>query len=272
MTYNQDLVQRALGQRYFEKMLRHFLIFHGDRILEEWYSESSWTLRTPTDLFIVGAGEAAQFAYECEILFRDAMRFLGGTDREWVCRSSFEAAAHAIAAANHDAPVPDESVVQIKKAESYLNRAANRRSNITYLWGMLLGFPILALLGFVAYLGLSKANLSYLDADSLLVTMGAGAVGAIVSVLTRVTRGTLNVDYEAGLKLLLIFGAFRPIVGCVFGVLVYLLKVGGLLPIASPDSQASAGAFLAVVAFAAGFSERLAQDMLTKAGVLSNTA
>ncbi|HWN00752.1 MAG TPA: hypothetical protein VNO54_27185, partial [Streptosporangiaceae bacterium] len=70
-------------------------------------------------------------------------------------------------------------------------------------------------------------------------------------------------------------GALRPIVGAVFGAVVYFAIIGGLLAVeAKTGKDASITvAFFAVAGFAAGFSERFAADVLQRAssGILPTT-
>jgi hypothetical protein len=93
-------------------------------------------------------------------------------------------------------------------------------------------------------------------------TLIAGALGSVVSVLVRMTRGRLQLDYEAGKSVLRLLGAVRPFVGAVFASALILLVEGGLLPLKIPDESTQRTAFALGLAFLAGFSERWAQDML----------
>jgi hypothetical protein len=61
------------------------------------------------------------------------------------------------------------------------------------------------------------------------LTFGFGAVGAIVSVMVRITRGSSIEAKEHGRMITMFGGAFRPIIGAVFGAMFYVLISGGLL-------------------------------------------
>ena len=60
---------------------------------------------------------------------------------------------------------------------------------------------------------------------------------------------------------------FRPLVGATFGVALYVLVIGGLLPLAS-NSQTAAH-FFGGLSFLAGFSERWAQDTIVRSAPIA---
>jgi hypothetical protein len=90
----------------------------------------------------------------------------------------------------------------------------------------------------------------------LLLCGGAGAVGALVSVLSRMSGAgdKFSVDFEIGRPLLRRLGLYKPMVGSVFGVALYFLLASGLLKTQPPDGNLLD--FYAIIAFFAGFSER----------------
>jgi hypothetical protein len=96
--------------------------------------------------------------------------------------------------------------------------------------------------------------------DLLAISVAAGAIGSIASVMTRITRGqTLEVRLEGRLVTGLA-GAFRPVVGAIFGVAFYVFVQAGLLPLDDGLDEGKVAFFYAGLAFLAGFSERWAQD------------
>lgn len=99
----------------------------------------------------------------------------------------------------------------------------------------------------------------------------AGAAGALVSVLTRVTNESLRLDYHIGGRMLVVLGLARPVIGAVLALALYWATVGGVVPLAPPGGGTGAAlpatddarfAFFIAIGFIAGFSERYAQDML----------
>ena len=71
------------------------------------------------------------------------------------------------------------------------------------------------------------------------VCYGMGAVGAIISVLTRMTSkgGDAFVDYEVGRPSLRRVGSFRPVIGAVFAVVLYFALRSGLVQLSTMDSR-----------------------------------
>ena len=99
----------------------------------------------------------------------------------------------------------------------------------------------------------------------------AGAIGATVSVMIRITRGQkLDVDSTQGLAMTMLTGAFRPVVGAVLGAALYVLLLASLLPLEIP--QESAEYFFAAIGFLGGFSERWAQDTIVRSVPMQATA
>lgn len=93
------------------------------------------------------------------------------------------------------------------------------------------------------------------------VALPAGGLGAMVSVLKRMSAGKLVLNTDAGRDLTEGFGMVRPFIGAIFGMAITALFLGGIVPaIQIPAGQKLA--FFAGVGFLAGFNERWAQDML----------
>jgi hypothetical protein len=89
----------------------------------------------------------------------------------------------------------------------------------------------------------------------------AGGMGAVVSVMSRMTFRTLSLDCGAGGSVLAMLGAFRPVIGMVMGAAMWVLTASGVLAIV-PSDPGKLTFFRILTAFLAGFSERWAQDML----------
>jgi hypothetical protein len=146
---------------------------------------------------------------------------------------------------------------ELSRAELLLLFAAQRNAETLYGRGMLLGAWGVALgclvMGAACILGRVPAE--------YVVALPAGALGAVVSVLQRMTSGNMELDFHAGSRMLTIYGAMRPVIGAVFGMAVFAAIAGGLLPSIDVSTDAPL-AFYAIVGFVAGFNERFAQDML----------
>lgn len=146
-----------------------------------------------------------------------------------------------------------------------------RQARFDYLLGVLAGALLLlvvaGMLGVVAAAHWS----STFDASALTAAMLFGILGAVASVFQRMSRGQLVLDYNAPLHQKYLLGAMRPLVGAVLAVVIQFALTAGLFLTATPEDGASF-AFFAVAGFAAGFSERLATDLIERAGqVLAGT-
>jgi hypothetical protein len=147
-----------------------------------------------------------------------------------------------------------------------------RQARFEYFTGVLLGAP-LALL-FFGLIGAIAAREwpSAISAASFLAATISGTLGAVVSVSQRMASGRLKVDYTAPRVQKLLLGAWRPFLGGTLAAFVQFAIIGGLLTTVqgrepSPESPATF-AFYCLVGFAGGFSERLATDLIERAGQL----
>jgi hypothetical protein len=150
------------------------------------------------------------------------------------------------------------------QTEEVCDRAVQRVALMSYFVGMLIGVAFFTLLGCAIGLILGRwVNIHGFDLTIFLTTFVAGAVGAVVSVMSRMSSGNVVLDYETGRSYIRVVGAFRPLIGAIFGVALYFGLASGLIPAKLPlPSSREFFFFYAFIAFLAGFSERWAQDML----------
>ena len=142
-------------------------------------------------------------------------------------------------------------------------QAASREAQIVYLGGMLMG--VLALCALAVPVGLLlDENKVPIDKTIFFGCVIAGALGALISVVTRMSADKFHVRHEVGRSYVQRVAAFRPFIGSVFGVLVYFALYGDVIsginvPAMNPGKEF---AFFLVFAFAAGFSERMVKEVL----------
>jgi hypothetical protein len=148
---------------------------------------------------------------------------------------------------------------ELKQAQTYYESSAQRQSQLEYLVGMVM-FLALAVAG-TAAIGLFTPLLD----EAATVSVLGGAAGAVVSVMNRMTGGSLKVRPEAGKKTIRALGFMRPVIGAVFGAVVYLFLDGGIVQVLSPPDGGANLAFYAGLGFVSGFSERFAQDVIAQA-------
>jgi hypothetical protein len=161
----------------------------------------------------------------------------------------------------------DEPVVQggaeLVEIEKYYDRAAKNAARIVYVVGMLAG-----VLGTAAFGGVIAVVLHFAfgvidpnsdDTRNFLACYAAGALGAVVSVLSRMRKEDgFKLDYEVGRGPSFGLGSFRPFLGALFGLAVYFALQGEVLQIDGPSTDGDKQFFFfALLAFLAGFSERL---------------
>jgi hypothetical protein len=159
---------------------------------------------------------------------------------------------------------------RLNEAEEFMLRCAARRAQSKYLKGMLGGTLITgALVGAVALVLIDGGDLTRL-AGQLLLVATAGAVGAAVSVLWRMTSGSFRMNlptlgHEMKGTDVRLMAALRPVIGLVFALATIVLVMGAVIPV-DQGSGAKQTALFAGIGFLAGFSERLAQDMFVRSG------
>jgi hypothetical protein len=227
--------------------------------------------------------KAKEILFRCLDLHNRALQFLKPKPRKICMRMVFGIVVALLGALDQPAPAPgsrrarafsaDRTAVealeaQLEQARRYYDRSAQHQAQYEYFVGMVFG--LVALLVVVVVLGLIAHG--DLLKEPLLAAPLAGGAGALVSVMTRMTRGQLVVNYESGRRTIRLIGAMRPVIGALFGGALYLLLAGGLLKIAqTPDDATKLLYFYTAIAFLAGFSERWAQDVVAGAESAVNT-
>lgn len=154
---------------------------------------------------------------------------------------------------------------ELSRIEDYYQEAGSKRGRLRYVEGMLLiGTPavvVTALLSAVVIWAFGLLDLDDPGIRRFYACMGAGAVGAIISVLMRMAGrgGGFTTDHELGAVGVRRLGSYRPLIGAVSGVVLMLLVQTTLLPM---DESALTFEFYVVAAFLAGFSERWTKVVL----------
>jgi hypothetical protein len=151
---------------------------------------------------------------------------------------------------------------QLVAIERYYHRAASRAGRLIYITGMLMGlvpvFLLVALLGLLLW----ATGLWDRGAELLVLCAGAGAIGALISAISRMGKpeeGKFNVDFELGRPLIQRRGLYRPFLGAIFGIALYFLLASGIAKVdVSQDQQLY---YYGFAAFLMGFSERFATVM-----------
>lgn len=212
--------------------------------------------------------------YECETLAVKVQEVLRDTSRRLAIQSLFNVISFVLAFAETPNASDEKAVAEIsrttraslKEINAYYCHAAERSGQITYVGGMLYGMVIPLLISIAGWIvvgvGHHDHNSETTNAIGIgLLCFSAGAVGALVSVMSRLSSGKVRVDWEFGKDTLRTLGSLRPFVGAVFGLITYLALKSGVIGI-DIANKAGSSYYFVVFSFAAGFSERFAQDML----------
>ena len=138
---------------------------------------------------------------------------------------------------------------------TYIHSEALRRAEHFYLLGTLVGFFGLAVIATLLTTFIPKSHLGGLEVITFIGPLLAGGLGALFSIMLRMSNGSLNVEWEAGVGTVLLIGFLRPLIGAVSAGVVYLFVKTGLVSLVGSATSQSDAFFLAV-GFIAGFGER----------------
>jgi hypothetical protein len=188
-----------------------------------------------TDWVTRDAPLVADLLYECDLLASRVEHVLRGASERIATRWILGIASHLL---------------------GYLERDVAEKDRVARL-------AVVAVLCVLAAWLLSRTDTSAHHRKIILLCCGAGAVGALVSTVSRMgspDSGKFNVDFELGRPMIRRLGLFRPFVGAIFGAALAFLLISGLL-----DLKPTSGLepyYYGFAAFLAGFSERFAKVML----------
>ena len=237
-------------------------------------------LRYPPDAVALVAPEFEETLWRCSALGRRSRQLLRSTNAQMVLRLMYSLIVYLLSVLDSQQGAPESlrkariagalatAREHLDSAQEQHIRSAIWGAHLAYCQGMIMGFAVLlAVLASIVYFGSSIDDVEF---SRILITLGAGGLGALVSVMHRLTTDQLKLNYMAEHNSLRLLGAFRPLLGGILGLVVYVFITGDLLDISGPtDSPIKTLYFLAAIAFLAGFSERFAQDTLTQATPIS---
>jgi hypothetical protein len=223
-------------------------------------------LHRVTDWVTKNAEPIADLLHECDMLAIRAGEILRGTSERIALQWIYSVQEHVLGfierTDRRDTAKERELVAsqrrELSRIEQYYLGAGAKTGRIVYVSGMLSGAVFLVTACALVSVGLALASdYGGPNAQLLVLCTGAGAVGALVSVLARMGTGggQFKVDFEVGRPLLRRLGLYKPFVGAIFGVALYFLLASGLLPTQAP-SESGRLYYYGIIAFFAGFSER----------------
>jgi hypothetical protein len=250
----------------------------GDRVLGFlWRRPPSIRLHCATDWATRDAPELGHAIHTTETLAIRVSEVLHGTSERVAMQWLLSVAGYLLSVVDkvHGKPKAAEvsraahrARAELKQVEDYYDRAGEKAGRLVYFWGMMIGVAALAVIAVVGawvYSLVADFQPKSEGTRMFFICYGMGAVGAVISVLTRMaSRGSEAwVDYEVGRPALRRVGSFRPVIGAVFAVVLYFALQSGLvqLTVDSANEQQLVY-FYAALAFIAGFSERRARLLL----------
>jgi hypothetical protein len=298
----QELERNELDghwEKEYRKRLTTFEREHG-AIIESWWCryEASATaltekpeprrfrpdgrlfrLHAATDWRTARAPRIASALHDCETLAIRASEILREATEKVALYRLFAATSRLLAFVDKQetSPMPARREMDrvlsahradLKDIESYYDRAGENAARLVYFHGMaigaaILGVPLLAA-AFVGWFmdGFGVFDLHEPRIQYLAVSITMGALGAIVSVMTRMaTPGSFNTDFEVGRKPVRRLGLLRPFIGATFALALYIAVKSDLLNLDGVAEEQGIY-FFATVSFLAGFSERRAKVLL----------
>lgn len=285
-----DAAEREAHRRYYGQLVNAFIRRHGRLVHVLWadnfmgglaLAERKTTLlrRHKLELAAVGSSRALtalrQLGFRLDRLIIEARRTLLGDPQKMAIERIYSVYADVFtemdARANRKATCrkPDAETRarmaalegQVRDVEVYVHQAAERQAKGQYLAGMFLGVATLIALAVFAARAFQGFSIPRdLTFPALLGSLAAGAIGAMLSVMLRMTSGGLQVAWDESRYATLLLGGFRAIIGALSGGVVYLFISTGLV-LANLAHQTDA--FYWAVGVLAGFSERWAPGILT---------
>jgi len=214
----------------------------------------------------------AELLHKCDALTIKIARILRGPTREIAMRLVVSSSTHVLALvdrpAEHRSTEDKQRALEyegkrLEQAESYYEEVGQRQAQLTYVIGMFAVTLVFAA-GAIAVWATNGSSFTH---DRNVLALAMGAAGALLSVMNRMSNPKQGfvLDYELGKVPLLVLGAFRPLLGAAFGLTVYAAIASGLVNLVLTGSPKGDTYFYALLSFAAGWSERLAKDILDSA-------
>jgi hypothetical protein len=223
-----------------------------------------------TEWLMKDAPGVADVMQRCDTLAIRSSEVLRGTAERIALQRIFNVASHLLGFLDradgkpHDVElrhVTESQTRELKQVRDYYFRAGANAGRIVYFWGMMIGLLSMALLAPIVWLVMRGFDVSTAQLKTFFACYTFGAVGAVVSVMQRMSKAdSFKLDFEVGRPALRRIGGFRPQIGAVFGVVTYFVLESGMLDIEKQGREKFF--YYGTLAFVAGFSERWTKVLL----------
>jgi hypothetical protein len=213
----------------------------------------------------------ADVLFDCENLAIRISEVLRYTSESIGLKRIMAVASHVLGAIDRDEGKVDQAETkriateedhELRDIRDYYRRAGVRIGLTVYTQGMIIGLLLIALLLALVAVTLAWSSVAWDGQDTrIVISLAAGALGAFVSVLQRISsdKSKFTVHYDLGKRTLYMLGSYRPVLGAVFGVFTYFVLASGILQLKPLDNTKTALYYYGTLAFVAGFSERFTQ-------------
>jgi hypothetical protein len=155
-----------------------------------------------------------------------------------------------------------EGRVILQEAERVYYHHNQTKNRIRYLLGAVAGIAVAAGVG-AASLLLAKSLEQFVTTQLLVLLFVFAGIGSLTSVLTRIS--SIDLKRETSNFSVFVSGFSRPLIAIFFALIVYLILDTKIIDInLGNPTDTKAGAIYLVTSFLCGFSERFAQDIISR--------
>ena len=214
----------------------------------------------------------ADVLFDCENLAIRITEVLRYTSESVGLKRIMAVASHVLGVIDRDEGKVDQAEAkriateenhELGEIRDYYRRAGVRIGLTVYTQGMIIGVLLIAALLALAVVTLVLwGSVAWDSQDTrIVISIVAGAIGAFVSVLQRISaeKSKFTVHYDLGKRTLYMLGSYRPVLGAVFGAFTYFVLASGILQTKPLHDTTKALYYYGTLAFVAGFNERFTQ-------------
>jgi hypothetical protein len=152
-----------------------------------------------------------------------------------------------------------------EEAERVYYHHNQTKNRVRYLTGALTGIAVAGALGAGSLL-LSKSLEQFIAREFLILIFVFAGLGSLTSVLTRIS--SIDLKEETSNFSVFVSGFSRPLVAMFLAVVVYLIVNGQIVDIKLGNPNDPKAGYL-VISFLCGFSERFAEDIISRVPFVS---